>query len=42
MGVIQSSINSAIQSAGYLKKIKDIKKDIKNDNQYISNPNILK
>ena len=38
MGVIQSSINSAIQSAGYLKKIKDIK----NDNQYISNPNILK
>ena len=38
MGVIQNSINSAIQSAGYLKKIKDIK----NDNQYISNPNILK
>ena len=38
MGVIQSSINSAMQSAGYLKKIKDIK----NDNQYISNPNILK
>ena len=38
MGVIQSSINSAIQSAGYLKKIKDIK----NDNKYISNPNILK
>ena len=38
MGAIQNSINSVIQSAGYLKKIKDIK----NDNKYISNPNILK
>ena len=38
MGVIQSWINSVVQSAGYLKKISDIK----NDNQYISNPNILK
>ena len=38
MGAIQGAINSAIQSAGYLKKIKDIK----NDNKYISNPNILK
>ena len=38
MGVIQGAINSVMQSAGYLKKIKDIK----NDNQYISNPNILK
>ena len=38
MGAIQNSINSVIQSAGYLKKIRDIK----NDNQYISNPNILK
>ena len=38
MGVIQSSINSVMQSAGYLKKIKDIK----NDNKYITNPNILK
>ena len=42
MGIIQGAINSVMQSAGYLKKIKDIKKDIKNDNQYISNPNILK
>ena len=30
MGVIQSSINSAIQSAGYLKKIKDMADIIKN------------
>lgn len=42
MGAIQGAINSAIQSAGYLKKIKDIKNDNKNDNKYISNPNILK
>lgn len=38
MGVIQSSINSAMQSAGYFKKIKNIK----NDKQFVTNPNILK
>ena len=34
MGVIQSSINSAIQSAGYLSKLKGIEKNVQGLKEY--------